>query len=255
MHPGIALLAAALVGSAAVDVTLRGSPESMERQKAVAERLELAAAESRAEMERMAREGALVKVAGGTHYEVADWVNPYAVPEVRLFVERLSRQYREACGEALMVTSLTRPLDEQPPNAHALSVHPAGMAADFRIPKNPACREWIEMAFLNLERQGVIDATRERSPPHYHVAIFPQSYARFAAARIAQEQPEGTTAAGAGGALPGEEGALGDDDADAEGAAGAPLLTTLLGIIAAAAVIAAVAWWAARRARGRNAEV
>lgn len=252
MHAGIALVAAALVGTAAVDVTLRGSPESMERQKAVAERLELPAAESAAEMERMAREGALVQVPGGAHYEVADWVNPYAVPEVRLFVERLSRQYREACGEALVVTSLTRPLDEQPPNAHALSVHPAGMAADFRIPKNPACREWIERAFLDLERQGVIDATRERSPPHYHVAIFPQSYARFAAARIAQERPEGTTAAGAGGAPPGEEGAV---DEDAEGAAGAPLLTTLLGLIAAAAVIAAAAWWAARRARGRGAEI
>ena len=252
MQAGIGLVLAAVAGMAAVDVSLRGSPESMRRQHAVAEQRGLPAAESREDMERMEREGALVAVAGGEDYEIASWVNPYAIPEVRLFVERLGRQYREACGETLVVTSLTRPLDEQPPNAHALSVHPAGMAADFRIPRNPACREWIEAAFLNLERQGVIDATRERSPPHYHVAIFPEAYARFAAARMERERPEGTTAAGGGGALPGETGAVGEHGGGT--GAGAALLTTVLTFLGAAALIAALAWWAGRRARTRGVE-
>ena len=35
---------------------------------------------------------------------------PFARPEVELFVQRLSGQYRRACGEQLVVTSLTRPI-------------------------------------------------------------------------------------------------------------------------------------------------
>ena len=38
----------------------------------------------------------------------------YARPEVVLFLERLGKQYREACGEPLVVTSLTRPKSSQP---------------------------------------------------------------------------------------------------------------------------------------------
>jgi hypothetical protein len=165
-----------------VEVTLRGSPASMERQRAVADRHGLPSAATLDDLERLREEGHLVEVPGAATYEVASWVFPYAVPEVRRFVERLAGRYVEACGEPLVVTSLTRPLSEQPPNAHALSVHPNGMAADFRIPRNPACREWIEAEFLDLEERGVIDATRERAPPHYHVAVFPEAFARFTAA-------------------------------------------------------------------------
>lgn len=248
MQAAVGILMAAVAAAAPVEVSLRGSPESMERQRAVAEQLNLPEAETRADMERLERERALVAVPGGPHYEVAAWVNPYAVPEVRLFVERLARRYVEACGEPLVVTSLTRPLDEQPPNAHSLSVHPAGMAADFRIPKNPECREWIEAEFLELEEQGVIDATRELRPPHYHVAIFPQSYARFAAARAAQERPEGVTPGAAGAITPGEEGAVGEHRESAGWARG--LLLALLAVVAVGVVLALAVRWAAGRSRG-----
>lgn len=113
---------------------------------------------------------------------------PYARPEVRLFVERLAKQYHEATGERLVVTSLTRPLSSQPRNAHKLSVHPAGMAVDLRVPTNVMARVWLESALLGLEAQGVLDATRERKPPHYHVAVFPDQYAAHAERLIAQEK-------------------------------------------------------------------
>ena len=35
---------------------------------------------------------------------------------------------------------------------------------------------------MTLERTGVVEATRERWPPHYHVAVFPSPYARYVAA-------------------------------------------------------------------------
>jgi hypothetical protein len=200
----------------AVEVTLRGSPESMERQHAVARQQDLPFARTRAEMERLTAEGRLVPVEG-PHYGVAEWVNPVAIPEVRLFVERLAHQYLEACGDTLVVTSLTRPMDEQPPNAHSLSVHPAGMAVDFRIPQNQECRRWIEAAFLNMERMGLIDATLERRPPHYHVAVFPEPYARFAAARQAEEARAGEAARAAAAAARGE-GAAAPAEAEPGGA-------------------------------------
>jgi LysM repeat protein len=107
--------------------------------------------------------------------------HPVARPAVRVFVERLAAQYRAACGEKLVVTSLTRPVLEQPRNASDLSVHPAGMAVDLRVSRDRGCVRWLEKTLLSLEKQGVLDVTRERRPPHYHVALFPDPYTRYVA--------------------------------------------------------------------------
>jgi hypothetical protein len=164
-----------------VEVEMRGSPTSMARQHAVAVASELSFIGTLEEMKLLAEEGELVAVNGGRHYEVMDWVFPYAVPAVRIFVERLAAQYREACGETRVVTSLTRPFSEQPPNAHQLSVHPAGMAVDLRIPQTPACRAFLDARLLEKEAAGLLDVTHERSPPHYHIAVYPEPYAQWAA--------------------------------------------------------------------------
>jgi LysM repeat protein len=100
---------------------------------------------------------------------------------VKLFIERLSSQFRAACGEKLIVTSLTRPESEQPYNASDQSVHPRGMAVDLRVPGSSRCRGWLEDVLLSLEDGNVLDATRERNPPHYHVAVFPDPYERYVA--------------------------------------------------------------------------
>jgi hypothetical protein len=178
----------------AVEVTLRGSPESMARQHAVAVAGGYTFVGTLEEMELLAEQGQLVRVDGGEHYEVMEWVFPYALPEVRTFVERLAWEYRQACGEALVVTSLTRPFSEQPRNAHQLSVHPAGMAVDLRIPQNPECREYVESRLLEKEEAGLLDITREVAPPHYHVAIFPGPYMAWESAQppvpVARERVE-----------------------------------------------------------------
>ena len=43
------------------------------------------------------------------------------------------------------------------------------------------CRSWLEKVLLSLEKTGVLEATRESHPPHYHVALFPKPYARYVA--------------------------------------------------------------------------
>src|SRR5690606_40865182 len=38
---------------------------------------------------------------------------------------------------------------------------------------------WVESTLLMLEKEGVLEATHERRPPHYHVALFPRHYKRY----------------------------------------------------------------------------
>src|SRR5690606_8979905 len=66
-------------------------------------------------------------------------------------------------------------------------VHPAGMAVDLRISSSAACRSWLESTLLSLERQEVLDVTRERHPPHYHIALFVDRYAEYVAPLIARD--------------------------------------------------------------------
>lgn len=124
--------------------------------------------------------GYLVRVPGNRDYAIKPGVPfPYARPEVKLFLERLGNQYRAACGEKLVVTSLTRPKNRQPRNSSPLSVHPTGMAMDLRISQRRSCVRWIEKALVNLEARSVLEAARERRPPHYHVVLFPRQYADY----------------------------------------------------------------------------
>lgn len=185
-------LAAALPARGDVGVSLRGSRASMERQNEVARESAYTFLRTPAQVREFVEKGRLVRLEGNRDYQVARGVSfPYGRPELATFVERLGAQYREGCGERMVVTSVTRPRSLQPSNAHDLSVHPAGMAADLRIPRDGACRRWLEGALLSLERKGLLDVTRERNPPHYHVAVFPDAYRahveRLAAAEQARE--------------------------------------------------------------------
>ena len=48
-----------------------------------------------------------------------------------------------------------------------------------------ACRSWLEKVLLSLEGAGVLEATRENNPPHYHVALFPDQYASYVERKLA----------------------------------------------------------------------
>lgn len=176
--------------------SLRGSPASLDRQNAQAQAHDFTYLETARDVRRFVEAGYLVRVPGNQDYRVHNVSFPYARPEVRLFIERLAQQYRSACGERLVVTSLTRPRSNQPPNASSRSVHPTGMAIDLRVPQRARCRNWLESTLLSLEGRGMVEAIRERRPPHYHVAVFPEPYRQYVA-RITGETR--LAASGAGG--------------------------------------------------------
>ncbi len=176
----LASLTAAAPIAAKVPVTLRGSPASMVRQNEVAKESDYSFLRTPAEVREFEADGRLVRLEGNGDYKVAKGVSfPVVRPETRVLVERLGAQHRAACGAPLVVTSATRPLSGQPSNAHALSVHPTGMALDLRVERDPDCLRWLETALLALEGKGVLDVTRERTPPHFHVAVFPGAYRAY----------------------------------------------------------------------------
>ncbi len=182
--PSLLLLVATAVIAGAGSVSaqsLRGSPASLDRQNVEARRHDFTFLRREAQLERFVDAGLLVPVTGGTHYRLHDVSFEVARPEVRLFIERLSAQYERACGEPVVVTSLTRPIALQPDNASARSVHPTGMAVDLRRPTNRACLRWLESTLLSLERARVLEATLEHNPPHFHVAVFPSEYVSYVA--------------------------------------------------------------------------
>jgi Family of unknown function (DUF5715) len=173
--------------SSAAAAELRGSRASMLRQWQIARRNDFTLLQTAADVRRFVRAGRLVRVRSSHSVDLARVRFPYARPAVRTFVRRLGGQYFRACGERLVVTSLTRPLSLQPPNASGLSVHPAGMAVDLRRTRRERCRRWLEQTLVNLERASLLEATREDHPPHYHVAVFPRAYRAYAARRARGE--------------------------------------------------------------------
>ena len=178
---GILIVCSLSLGLSSQAQTLRGSQASIEKQNNLARAYGFTFVQTAQQMSRLVNGGQLVPVSSSRHMVLHNVSFPYARDGVRLFVNRLSAQYYNACGEKLTVTSLSRPIDRQPPNAASRSVHPAGMAVDLRIPSKRQCRAWLERTLLSLEGKGVLDVTRERRPPHYHVAVFVESYHNYVA--------------------------------------------------------------------------
>jgi hypothetical protein len=170
---------AALCAASRADAqTFRGSLASVERQYSVAVRENFTFLQTAGEVNRFVKSGLLVPINNTGNVQLAGVSYPYGRAALKTFVQRLGSQHRANCGQPLVVTSLTRPANEQPRNASDESVHPAGMAVDLRIGTG-ACRKWLEKTLLAMEKRGVIDATRERHPAHFHVAVFPTAYMAY----------------------------------------------------------------------------
>ena len=175
----VAAVALAFPFDAAASQSLRGSPASVDRMHRQAVRHSLAFYQTPAGVRRAATRGTLVRLSGNANYALGAVGFPYVRASTRTFVTRLAAQYRNACGERLVVTGAVRPATRQPWNASDRSVHPTGMALDLRKPTKTRCLAWLRRTLLSLERAGVIEATEEFGPPHFHVAVYPGPYTQY----------------------------------------------------------------------------
>lgn len=134
-----------------------------------------------------ARVGSLKMLSNTNDLELDRVGWPFVLPNTLRFTDSLAAEYRKGCGERIVVTSGARPLARQPRNASPKSVHPTGMAVDFRKPRNPACLKWMRKSLVDLEDAGVIEATEERHPVHFHVAVLrqrPEQHIQLAAGDV-----------------------------------------------------------------------
>ena len=175
----LALVVLPLHLAAAAD--FKGTPAKMVRQHEIAVEESYSFLRTAADVKRLAASGALVPVTPNADFSLSGVSFAFARPEVRSFIEHFAARYHEATGEHLVVTSLTRPEAAQPRNAHVLSVHPAGMAVDLRVPAGTSQRAWFDTALADMQRQGVVEVTREHTPPHYHIAVYAERWMPFAA--------------------------------------------------------------------------
>lgn len=204
--PIVALLAALLVlpsfALPAAAASLNPSRSALMRQVRAAQAHGAYYAANDYDLRTMLQTGELVRIPGDRNYVLKSSIrHPYARPEVELFLERMGSQYRAACGQRLVVTSLVRPKDRQPRNSSPFSVHPTGMAVDLRQSSNRTCRRWLERVLTSLEDRGLVEAARERYPPHYHVVLFPDPYLEYVEATLGEQavadyRPQTTFAAG-----------------------------------------------------------
>lgn len=169
--------------------SLRGSRASIQRmyRHALAENFSFF--ETPASVRRQVKAGRLVRLTPDETFSLHKVGYPYVRPATRTFVARLAAQYQAACGEPLVVTSAVRPATRQPANSADLSVHPTGMAVDLRKPDDRACRNWLRSVLLELEGAGVLEATEEFAPPHFHVAVYRRPYERYVAALKKETTP------------------------------------------------------------------
>jgi nucleoid-associated protein YgaU len=171
--------ALALCAAPAAAQSLRGSPASIDRMYDHARSNDITFYRTGTGVRGAARDGELVRMSGNDDYRLAGVSYPYALSATRTFVQRLGAQYREVCGEKLVITSGVRPTTLRLANSTDRSVHPTGMAVDIRKPRGGRCLSWLRETLMHLEREGVIEATEERRPPHFHVAVFPSPYRRY----------------------------------------------------------------------------
>lgn len=176
----VMLLAALGVGAAPAGAqSLQGSRASIDRMYQQARNHDLTFYRTGTGVRGAGREGDLVRLSGNDDYRLSGVSYPYALPSARMFVQRLGAQYRARCGERLVITSAVRPSTLRLVNSTDRTVHPTGMAIDIRKPRGRACLAWLRQTLLSLETQGVIEATEEHRPPHFHVAVYPTQYRRY----------------------------------------------------------------------------
>lgn len=150
---------------------LRGSRAAVDRAYQAAKQEGVVFARSRRAIERGAAEGEYVRLPrSAASFRLRGVAVPYVRPETHAFLTTFAAGYRRACGEPLTVTSAMRPTSVHLANSVEKTVHPTGMALDLRAPRN-GCIGWMRRALIGYERRGVVEATEEHHPAHFHVAV------------------------------------------------------------------------------------
>jgi LysM repeat protein len=166
----LSALLSLLIAVPAASQSLRGSQASVQKMYSRAVLNDLQFLRTSKSVYESVRDSELVLIPITMDMTLERVTYPFVLPRTRDVLNVFARKYREACGERLVVTSAARPRTEQPRNASPQSVHPTGMAIDFRKPTGN-CLSFMRGELVALEKLGIVEATEERHPVHFHVAV------------------------------------------------------------------------------------
>jgi hypothetical protein len=159
-----------LPAAPAAGQSLRGSHASVQKMYSRAVLNDLEFFRTSKSVYESVRDGELVMLSITMDMTMDGVSYPFVLPRTRDFVDIFAKKYHDTCGERIVLTSAARPRNQQPRNASPESVHPTGMAVDFRKPSGD-CLTWMRGELLALEKLGTVEATEERHPVHFHVAV------------------------------------------------------------------------------------
>jgi hypothetical protein len=164
----------------------RPSRDSLLRQNAEIDRLELPRIQNQAELDRLVASGDLVALPEGEAVRIDPTLDPdrrYCRPWTRDFLQDLSAAYFNEFHDQIQVNSAVRTVQVQkklrrhnrnaaPEKGETASSHLAGITVD--IQRRGMTREqiaWMQAYMMPLRDQGLIEPEEERRQWVFHVAV------------------------------------------------------------------------------------
>ncbi len=172
--------------------SLRGSPESLEKQNRMADMENLSRIQDDAQLAKFIEQGLLVPIPEGVTIRIDPRLSEkyrYVRPWVSQFLIDVGKDFFERFKKSLWINSAVRPTDYQeklrernknaaPTNGSKQSSHMTGATIDIaKIPMlkdKSAAREqlvWMRKRLLDLEGRDLIEATEEHVQAVFHVMI------------------------------------------------------------------------------------
>ena len=167
--------------------SLRANSDSQMIQNEQADRDKLSRLEDQEMLQRFARLRLLVSVpanARGYYLHGVPARLHYLRPWSKLFLDRLSNQFRARFGKRLRITSLIRTAEYQKSlgrrNSNAASAfgekrstHLTGASLDVsKKGVTRAQRQWLRRVLTSLKRRGYLFAVEEFQQPNFHIMVY-----------------------------------------------------------------------------------
>ncbi len=164
----------------------RPSHDSLLKQNAEIDRLELPRIQDDAELEQLKLEGKLVPIIPGETLRIDPRLDPdrrYCRPWTRDFVEDLAAAYHQQFGDQIQVNSAVRTVVVQkklrrhnrnaaPAEGEIASSHLAGVTVDLqRRGMSKAQIKWVESYLVPMKASGLVEPEEERRQWVFHIMV------------------------------------------------------------------------------------
>lgn len=165
---------------------LPGSHDSLLRQNAEIDRLQLPRISDEEELEGLIQREELVEIPDTQYLRVAPNLQGsrrYCRTWTREFLEDFGQAFYQAFRKPIQVNSAVRTVEQQkklrrrnrnaaPAEGETASSHLAGITVDVaKTGMSRKQRKWVDEYFYKLQQLGLIEAAEERRQPVYHVMV------------------------------------------------------------------------------------